>query len=118
MVAVLHVFTFPPPQTKTTDIQLSFSMLSDVLYESEYISQLYMVYNSNREYMGAGDAYPHQVRTCACSSDTHLQYNYIILCLMLVLTVELNSAYFCMLIYCTYTEQIIYENNLLKQVMY
>jgi len=46
--------------TKTTDIQLSFSMLSDVLYESEYISQLYMVYNSNREYMGAGDAYPHQ----------------------------------------------------------
>jgi len=43
---------------KTAETVLNLGMLSDVLYESELESQLWLVYDSNKRLMGCGDAYP------------------------------------------------------------
>ena len=36
------------------------SLLSDVLYESEFESQLWLLYNSHKQLVGCGDAYPNR----------------------------------------------------------
>ena len=37
------------------------SLLSDLLYESDYESQIWMMYDSNKQLVCCGDAYPYQV---------------------------------------------------------
>lgn len=41
-----------------SEITPNLSLLSDVLYESEFESQLWMLYNSNKQFVACGDAYP------------------------------------------------------------
>ncbi|XP_047041044.1 tripeptidyl-peptidase 2 [Helicoverpa zea] len=43
---------------KATEVSPIISLLSDMLYESEFESQMWMLYNSNKQLMMTGDAYP------------------------------------------------------------
>lgn len=47
-------FTLP----KATEIVPNFFWLSNVLYESEFESQLWILYNSHKQFVSCGDAYP------------------------------------------------------------
>ena len=48
-------YTFNVP--KATEITPNLSFLSEVLYESEFISQIWMLYNSHKQLVSYGDAY-------------------------------------------------------------
>ncbi|GFS05147.1 tripeptidyl-peptidase [Elysia marginata] len=48
---------------KSGEVTLDCSLLSDYLYESEFESQLWLMYDSNKQFITAGDAYPGQYTT-------------------------------------------------------
>jgi len=48
---------------KATEVTPDCALLSDTLYESEFESQLWMIHDSNKQYIAAGDAYPSHYST-------------------------------------------------------
>ena len=49
------------PQNKSADIFINAYLLSDLLYESEYEGQMWMLYDSNKMLVGVGDAFSDRV---------------------------------------------------------
>ncbi|XP_015173140.1 PREDICTED: tripeptidyl-peptidase 2 isoform X4 [Polistes dominula] len=50
--------TYTFHSAKATEVTPNAALLSDLLYESEYESQMWMIYDSNKQLIACGDAYP------------------------------------------------------------
>ena len=53
--------TYNFSQSKAGEVVPDLSFFSDLLYESEYESQLWMLFDANKQLMCTGDAFPDQV---------------------------------------------------------
>lgn len=50
--------TYTFHSAKATEVTPNAALLSDLLYESEYESQMWMIYDTNKQLVACGDAYP------------------------------------------------------------
>jgi len=53
--------TYTFHSAKATEVTPNAALLSDLLYESEYESQMWIIYDSNKQLICCGDAYPSKV---------------------------------------------------------
>jgi len=58
--------TYSFSKSKAGEIVPDFCLLSSLLYESTYESQLWMLYDANKQLIDCGDAYTHQVGVEFC----------------------------------------------------
>lgn len=93
-------------QSKAGDISPNVTYLSDLLYESEYESQLWMLYDSNKRLLGSGDAFPDRVGILGYHRMGLGQFpkisfiaNFLMLCPILVLIKSYPSFMFYLFIF-------------------
>ena len=55
------ILTYTFSKAKKGEVVPAASYLSNLLYESEYESQLWMLFDSNKQLITCGDAFPHKV---------------------------------------------------------
>lgn len=53
--------TYTFHSAKATEVTPNAALLSNLLYESEYESQMWMIYDTNKQLIACGDAYPSKV---------------------------------------------------------
>jgi len=63
--------------SKSTEAHATCGLFGELLYECEYESQLWMLFDSNKQYITAGDAYSSRVRIFNYISNNN-KYNAII----------------------------------------
>ncbi|XP_006813380.1 tripeptidyl-peptidase 2-like, partial [Saccoglossus kowalevskii] len=54
------LLTYQFHQSKSAEITPNCPLLSDMLYENDYEGQIWLMFDNNKQYIGAGDAYPNQ----------------------------------------------------------